>query len=238
MQEQKFLKTMRVTKIIQLVILIVIELTFILFLIVNDTLRRQIYSNKALFFLCLITWLLAVFSLSCLLYDFFRLRTFALESHALNRTAYLDNLTGMPNRHSLDTVFQTYTTPESLEHTCCVIFTITNLKSLNESLGRQAGDNVIQDFCNILEEVGDTFGFVGRNSGNDFIAVLNNCERDTAEHFLTVIKNRMTLYNTAHPNKSIELAFAYTLHDETPVEAFTQLLAVTYNKLHGNAVSF
>ena len=236
MQEQKFIKTMRVTKIIQLVILVGIELSFIITLAVNDDLRHQIYSNKALFFLSLITWLLAVFNLCCLLYDFFKMRTFAVESHALNQTTYLDSLTGMPNRHSLDTVFQTFTTPESLEHTGCVMFTISNLKKLNETFGREAGDNAIQDFCNIFEEVGDSYGFVGRNGGNDFIAVLNNCNHDTANHFLDVINNRISLYNAEHPDRSIQLNSAYTLYDEARVTAFTQLLAATYNNLHDTAV--
>ena len=236
MQEQKFIKTMRVTKIIQLVILVGIELTFIIMLIANSDLHRQIYSNKALFFLSLVTWLLAIFNLCCLLYDFFKMRTFALESHALNKTAYLDSLTGMPNRHSLDTVFQTYTTPESLKHTGCAMFTISNLKKLNETFGREAGDNAIQDFCNIFEEIGDNYGFVGRNGGNDFIAVINNCNHDTANHFLTVINNRLSLYNTEHPDKPIEIRSAYTLYDEAQVKAFTQLLAATYEKLHNRTV--
>ncbi|MBO5165904.1 MAG: GGDEF domain-containing protein [Lachnospiraceae bacterium] len=236
MQEQKFIKTMRLTKIIQLIILVGIELAFIIMLIANGDLHRQIYSNKALFFLSFVTWLLAIFNLCCLLYDFFKMRTFALESHALNKTAYLDSLTGMPNRHSLDTVFQTYTTPDSLTHTGCAMFTISNLKKLNETFGREAGDNAIQDFCNIFEEIGDNYGFVGRNGGNDFIAVINNCNHDTVNHFLAVINNRLSLYNAEHPDRPIEICSAYTLYDEAQVKAFTQLLAVTYDKLHTTAV--
>lgn len=233
MQEQKYLKKMRHAKLAQLICLLIIELTFIITLILNKELRNRIYSNEALFFLCLVAWVLALFSLGWLIYDFLSLRTIAMESHILNQAAYLDKLTGMPNRHSLDTVFQTYTTPESLQHTCCVMLTIANLKELNEINGRQSGDKVLQDFCNMFEEVGDTFGFVGRNGGNDFVAVINNCDHETAKRFLSVLANRITLYDEEHPDTPIRTRSAYTLFDESRVTAFTQLLTVTYNKLHG-----
>lgn len=233
MQEQKYLQKMRYAKLIQLICLLIIELFFIIVLILNKDLRNRIYSNETLFFLCLIAWVLALFSLGWLIYDFFNLRTIALESHVLNQTAYLDKLTGMPNRHSLDTVFQTYTTPESLQHTCCVMLTISNLKELNEIHGRPVGDKVLQDFCNIFEEVGDSFGFVGRNGGNEFVAVINNCDHEKVKRFLAVLANRIALYDAEHPDTPIRTRSAYTLYNESKVTAFTQLLTVTYNKLHG-----
>ena len=220
-------------KLVQLICLIVIELLFITILILNQELRARIYSDETLFFLCLTAWVLALFSLGWLIYDFFKLRTIAMESHVLNQTAYLDKLTGVPNRHSLDTVFQTYTTAESLQHTCCVMLTISNLKELNEQHGRKAGDKILQDFCNIFEEVGDTFGFVGRNGGNEFVAVINNCDHETVKRFLGILANRISLYDEGHPDTPIRTRSAYTLYDESKVTAFTQLLTVTYNKLHG-----
>lgn len=232
MQEQPYINRMRHAKFIQLICLLIIELTFIIFLILNKELRARIYSNETLFILCFITWILALFSLGWLIYDFYKLRTIATESHVLNQAAYLDKLTGVPNRHSLDTVFQTYTTPESLQHTCCVMLTISNLKELNANHGRQSGDKILQDFCNIFEEVGDAFGFVGRNGGNEFVAVLNNCNHETAKRFLAILANRIALYDEIHPDTPIRTHSAYTLYDESNVTAFTQLLTVTYNKLH------
>lgn len=232
MQEQKFVKVFRTAKIIQLCLLLGIEITFFLLLACNTDLSSRIYADKALFTLCVITWILMLFNLLCLVFDFFKLRSFAMESHALTQAAYLDRLTGIPNRHSLDVVFRTYTTPESLADIGCAMLTISNLKTINETLGHQAGDTMIRDFCTIFEETGDTFGFVGRNGGNEFVAVINHCSHQTMNRFLTVLESHISLYNAEHTTAPIELRSAYTLYAEEQVQAFTQLLTATYNKLY------
>lgn len=232
MQEQKFVKIFRTTKIIQLCILLTIELCFFLVLTYKPNLARQIYSSKSLFTLCAITWILMIFNFLCLLYDFLKLRAFASESHYLNKMAYLDNLTGIPNRHSLDTVFQAYATPESLQDVGCAMFSISNLKEVNETQGHSVGDVLIRDFCSIFEEVGDQFGFVSRNGGNEFVAVINNCNEQIMTHFITTLQNRIDIYNNEHEKTPIKLIFSYTLNEEEKVTAFTQLLTITYNKLH------
>jgi diguanylate cyclase (GGDEF)-like protein len=232
MQEKKFVKVFRTVKIIQLVIMLGIELTFFIILGYHPDIRIHIYSNPTLFLLCSITWVLMIFNLICLFFDFYKLRSFALESHSLNQAAFLDSLTGMPNRHSLDVVFQTYTSPESLKDTGCLMFSISNLKAVNETSGRHTGDLLIRDFCNILEEIGDTFGFVGRNGGNEFVAVITPCSEEIIKKFQATLESRILLYNKEHQVAPIELASAYTLSEEEPVQAFTQLLTITYNKLY------
>lgn len=232
MQEQKFVKLFRTAKVIQLCILLAIELFFFLVLTYNPNLARQIYSNKSLFTLCAITWILMIFNFLCLLFDFFKLRAFAAESHQLNKMAYLDNLTGIPNRHSLDAVFQTYATPESLQGVGCAMFTISNLKEINETQGHSAGDILILDFCNIFEEVGDQFGFVSRNGGNEFVAVLNDCNEQVMTQFIQTLQNRINIYNSEHSKAPLILSSSYSLNEEEMVKAFTQLLTITYNRLY------
>lgn len=235
MQKKSFVKSFRILKLIQLCLLLGIGLTFFLILCCNTNLAQQIFSNKPLFLLCAFMWILMLFSFFFLLLDFCRLRSFATESHALNQAAYLDNLTGIPNRHSLDSAFQTYTTPESLQKLGCAMLTICNLKAVNSASGHKSGDRIIQDFCTILEEIGDPFGFVGRNGGNEFVVIINDCSHETMERFFAVLYDRISLYNTAHSHAPITLDSAYTLHEETPVETFSQLLTVTYNKLYHTA---
>lgn len=232
MQEQKFVKVFRTAKIIQLCLLLGIEIFFFLVLTYNPNLARQIYSNRALFTLCGVTWILMIFNFLCLLFDFIKLRGFAAESHALKKAAYLDSLTGIPNRHSLDAIFQTYTTPESLSEVGCAMFSISNLKEVNEKKGHSYGDVLIRDFCNIFEEVGDSYGFVGRNGGNEYVAVLNDCKLDTMQRFHDTLTTRISLYNNDHSEVPLLLSSAYTLNCEEKVQTFSQLLTVTYNKLY------
>lgn len=231
MQEQKFVKVFRTAKIIQLCLLMGIELTFFLILTYNTSLSQQIYSNQTLFTLCAITWILMIFNLLCLLLDFSKLRSFASESHALKKAAYLVDLTGIPNRYSLDLFSKRYTTPESLTKLGCAMYTIDNLKEINDLHGHQTGDSVIRDFCTLFEEAGDPLSFVGRNGGNQFIAIFEQYSKESMEHFADTLNGRVSLYNAEHPETPIQLRSASSFCAEDSIQTFTQLLTVTYNRL-------
>lgn len=232
MQEKKFIKSFRSAKIAQLCILLVIDIVAALTLICNPSFGKQIYSNYVTFTLSAIIWVLMIFSLIYLLYDFQKLKSFAEESHTLNKEAYLDHLTGIPNRHGLDTVFKTYDTPESLTQVGCFMGTIANLRSVNDNLGHSVGDQMILDFCNMFEETGDQFGFVGRNGGNEYIMVMDRCTHDRMKCFIDNLNNSIAQYNERHAKAPIDFQYTYLLNTEEHAQAFTQLLTATYNKLH------
>ena len=233
MREQKFVRQFRAAKIVHLVLLTALELLFSIILILNTGLRAQVFSSGPLSILCIFVWLLILLELVFLLHDFYKLRAFARESHLLNRTAYLDHLTGLPNRYGLDEIFRTYDTPESLENPGCLLFSIANLATINEISGHKAGDTMIQDFCSMFEEIGDRYGYTGRNGGNEFVAAITPCSQQTIQDFRTTLENRISLYNQEHKSAPIVLRSAYTLYKkEEPVQTFTELLVLTYNKLH------
>ena len=232
MPEKKIVSTVRKTKIIQLILLLIIEITFVAVLVINPSLGMKLFDEQPLFALCAVTWILMLFSLLCLLNDFYALRSFTKESHALNKIAYLDNLTGIPNRHGLDVIFQTYDSPDSMAQAACYMTTINNLKELNKTRGRTVGDVVLRDFSSILEQVGDNFGNVGRNGGNEFLAVINNCTVETMKEFESKLNSEIAAYNQQHPLEPIHLTSTYVLNCEEHISAFPQLLIATYNQLH------
>uniref|UniRef100_UPI004055D701 GGDEF domain-containing protein n=1 Tax=Acetatifactor sp. TaxID=1872090 RepID=UPI004055D701 len=232
MQEKNFVKSFRTVKVVQLCILLVLDITSILLLICNPSIGKQIFPDKVLLILCAIIWILMLNGLGWLFYDFYKIKSFAEESHALNKVAYLDHLTGIPNRHGLDAVFKTYDSPKSLTEVGCLMGTIANLPSINDTQGHAVGDLMILDFCNIFEEVGDNFGFVGRNGGNEYIMVADHCTHDTMQNFIHCLNERIVQYNTTHEKAPIDFQYTYLLNTETKAQAFTQLLTATYNKLH------
>lgn len=232
MQEKKFAKSFRLAKIIQLSVTLLIDIFVILILICNPGIGSQLYSNKVILTLSAMIWVLILFSLLCILYDFRKLRSFAEESHALNKAAYLDNLTGIPNRSGLDKAFQTYNSPETMKEVGCFIGTISNIRQINETQGHSAGDRMILDFCNFFEEIGDRFGFVGRNGGNEYVMVTDHCMQADMQRFIDEITGRIAEYNTQHTDAPIDLQYAYLLNKDVNAQSFAQLLTATYNKLH------
>lgn len=232
MPEKKFLKRFRVAKLIQLCLYALIDIAFITILILNPQTGTKIYHDKTLFLLCTFIWVTMVLGLGYLLYDFYKMKFFAKESHSLNRTAYLDNMTGIPNRHGLDMIFDTYSTTEALAEVGCFVGTIANLREINETLGHQAGDFIIQSFCTIFEEVGDAFGTVGRNGGNEFVMVINHCTPQVMQSFLDSLDSRIEQYNNEHSDAPIKFLHSYLLNAESQAQTFAALLTATYNNLH------
>ena len=74
-QKKKFVKTFRNTKTVQLVLLLLLEATYVLVLTLNPALGTKLFEDRTLFILCTLSWILALFNLIWLLYDFYKLRT-------------------------------------------------------------------------------------------------------------------------------------------------------------------
>lgn len=218
-------------KIVQLIFLIILEVLFVAILFANPELKNNVFTNSGLFTLCLLTWLLCLMALISLFYDIYQLRGFSVTNRQLQQLAYLDNKTGIPNRTSLDILFKSFNTKEALQNVGCCLFTIDNLNLFNESAGRDAGDEMIQSFCTILEETGERYGFVGRNGGNEFIMIVNNCTEEMIEHFYETLDNRLKLYNEENPKAPILIKRAYTINTNEQLDSFSRLLTATYNKL-------
>lgn len=231
MTDNTAIQSFRKRKIIQLILFAVLEAAFFIVLITNEDLRSNVFTDGALFTLCLITWLLFILILASLLHDIYELRDFSTTSHELQQLAYLDKKTGIPNRYSLDLIFKSYSTKESLQDVGCCLFAIDNLNIINETAGREAGDRVIQNFCTILEETGDKYGFVGRNGGNEFVMVINNCTTELMDRFYETLDNRLYLYNEENSQTPIQIKRAYTLNSEEQHTSFSSLLTATYTKL-------
>lgn len=95
-----------------------------------------------------------------------------LERQQLERLAYTDALTGIPNRASLDERFGSLRTSDKLRYTI-LFFDVDRLKVTNDELGHDAGDRLLQLVGRAIGEACAGYdGFWGRYGGDEFVAVL------------------------------------------------------------------
>lgn len=232
MGDNRNLRDYKIIKLVQLVVVCILEVAFLVIILSNRWLRESIFFNKSLFSLCVITYILMVLFLISICVDIYELRSIVSDNHSLQKQTYLDSLTGIPNRYSLDLIFATYNTPESLRDVGCILFELENLTEINESLGRAAGDHILQNFSTILEDICDNLGFVGRNSGNEFVVVINNCTEHMVNDCFAAIAQRVSMFNKDESNLSpITYRQTYTLNSEENLPSFSRLLTATYQKL-------
>ena len=102
-----------------------------------------------------------------------------LESKVAERTlqlqqlAQLDPLTQLANRRHFVTLLNTAIETATREHRLVGVFflDVDNFKSMNDSLGHEFGDHVLQTIARRLAESIQSFGFAARLGGDEFTVV-------------------------------------------------------------------
>ena len=138
-------------------------------------------------------------------------------------------------RHSIDRLAARYEEPEHLTHLGCFLIKIGNLARINAEKGHEAGDRAIDIFCGILESVAAGYGQLGRNGGNEYLTIIENCDHTVSDLFLMDIEHKVREHNDREPELPIEVTYTYVLNDEAGTTRFFGLIARTYQKYEGSA---
>lgn len=90
------------------------------------------------------------------------------EERALRERAFTDPLTGLPNRAALDMTLATMLTAGDVT---VVFVDLDGFKSVNDELGHQVGDRVLEAIARRLSNAVGNLGTVGRWGGDEFVVV-------------------------------------------------------------------
>ena len=222
--------TIYIYKIISLVILVI--LTAVLgFLFHRDKeLLHQISDAGTPAFFVVVALSLVIFVIFIVI-DFYILRSTASIGRRLNKLAYIDHLTGLPNRYSCDLLIDSFNNPERLPNAGFFVMQIFNLNNINASDGHTNGNWLISEFCTMLEDVSENYGYVGRNGGNEFIILLEDCDSTKADMFLLDLAKRIHGYNGMKVGAPLEVSYARTLNCDEHKEKISELISLGYKKL-------
>ncbi len=230
----KLVRKIRKTKSIFLAILVVLVFVYLFILIIDQDFRSQILKNIFFTISFVVTWLCLIISLLSILFDLILLKKNSEVVRELNDLSYLDKLTGLPNRYSIDRISQKYDSPEKIEGLGLILLVLNNIKQINEKSGRTGGDRVISDFCALLESVGTQYGLIGRNSGNEFLVVIENCDDTALSYFLDELGRRIHNHNIITPELPIELSYSAVLESDIKADHFYTLITSAYKEFQSN----
>ncbi|MNO38852.1 Cyclic di-GMP phosphodiesterase Gmr [compost metagenome] len=113
-----------------------------------------------------------------------------LKEHVLERMAYQDSLTDLPNRHGLDRYFKN----EFFGSESGAVFFVDldRFKSINDTLGHDIGDMLLQEVAERLVRSIRDKGKVFRLGGDEFLIALPDCSPENAqleaEHIMHELK--------------------------------------------------
>lgn len=154
------------------------------------------------------------------------------EQKHLEEKAMLDEHTSLPNKSSCEHLFR----DTSLINipTCCIMFDMDGLKTINDSKGHVVGDMMIRQFATILGKVIRENDFVGRYGGDEFVAVLYDVDELTVENVISRINDEVKRFNIVEEQFSISYSCGYAISNEMNHCTLKDLLIMADSKMYIN----
>ena len=139
---------------------------------------------------------------------------FAAQNKVLQKKVYLDEATGLPNKNKCEEILnKTEPVPENELVAMCV-FDLNNLRTINNNLGHDKGDEYIRSFAIQLREAVPEEFFAGRDGGDEFIAILKGMDHEGVRKCLQNIRDHAAEYSRQHPEMPISYASGYALSSD------------------------
>lgn len=149
----------------------------------------------------------------------------------LNYLAEYDSLTGVYNRRKILEVINGLMEQASLyEPLSLLILDMDNFKSINDSYGHLAGDQVLKNVIAACEKVIDSKGLIGRYGGEEFVVVLPKTDAPAAavlaEQILAVIARTVTVVDGEALSVTASLGLASSAMLQTDSKTPEKLLGL------------
>nr|WP_245581060.1 EAL domain-containing protein [Paenibacillus ginsengihumi] len=100
------------------------------------------------------------------------------DRHVLEKMAYQDITTGLPNRNEMNRFFDTYSGNDSIG---VLFLDLDQFKAINDTLGHHVGDLLVQEVGARLRLFVRSDRQAYRIGGDEFLFIVNKCTREEAE---------------------------------------------------------
>ena len=101
----------------------------------------------------------------------------------LEKKANSDHLTGLPNRHHLESTANEWLkkAADKCENLVCIVIDVDNFKHINDNYGHLVGDEVIRQVSEACSRVLRGDDMVGRYGGDEFVAILRGASLEAGK---------------------------------------------------------
>lgn len=219
-------------KTIQLLIFIVLAGLGLFLILTDSRLYQLVATDSQIRTLCVLLW--AAFGLSFLFIfmDFTLFSSFKREYRELDFAVHSDPVSGIANRNSCDALIEKYLDKPLPENLGCIMFDLTNIKEINKMHGHIQGNNLIRDFSAILQSVSINLCFVGRNGGNKFLAIFEECTEEKLKDFLKHVEDKVDAHNSAENSFPIAYCYGIAFHEGNSVNTITDLISLSNRRIY------
>ncbi|RKM58816.1 diguanylate cyclase [Butyrivibrio sp. CB08] len=148
-------------------------------------------------------------------YFIFMTHSFARKKEyaALTKIAYIDNLTGLPNRVSFDEKMVEF--DKSEDDFCLLSLDLNGLKSVNDNSGHPAGDRLLRSFAHALAEIFDNIGTCARIGGDEFVVLIKDIDSFTLDGLLNKLDTELVALDKLDTEINHSVSYGYAFRHET-----------------------
>lgn len=148
-------------------------------------------------------------------YFVYMTHTFAQKKEyaALTKIAYIDNLTGLPNRVSSDEKMSEFDAGDN--DFCLVSLDLNGLKEVNDNSGHPAGDRLLKSFSEALAETFKDVGVCCRVGGDEFIIHITSIEKEKLDKLLSDLDERLLKLDDEDQEINHSVSYGYAFRSET-----------------------
>lgn len=146
----------------------------------------------------------------------------------LNLKLGKDQVTGLPNKNSSEIQISERFNPKN---SAIMLFDLTNLIYLNNTVGRDIGNMLLYQFAHIITVSLPAGSFVGRYTGAEIIVLCNGMQHGGEKNCLEAIAQKIGHYNSENPDCLIEYVYSTVFASDYEDCDFTKLYAEAFRKL-------
>lgn len=137
------------------------------------------------------------------------------EYRALNQLAYVDVLTGLQNRKSVDNLSRILDSTRS--NYCIVLIDLNGLKAVNDRYGHEAGDRILKNMADVLNDCFGEYGFRARQGGDEFLVVINRIPLPQLQSLLLRAIGAFSMMKPAAYKTNVSFSYGYAFREECPM---------------------
>lgn len=231
-EEDIQMKTQTWYKSIQLAVMLIIT-AICLFLVLSDqNLYHAVANDSSIRILCVMLWAALLISFLFIFFDFKYFLTYRKDYSEMDYSVRSDPVSGISNRFSCDMLIEQYLDMPLPKDMACITFVITNMQDINRVYGHRAGNTLIRDFSMILRMTAQGVCFVGRNGGNNFLAIFEEGSQESIASMLSILEKKIEAHNSVDSALPIRYAYGVAFHEtEADAATITDLIALSNRRI-------
>lgn len=114
-----------------------------------------------------------------------------LDRHVLERMAYQDTVTGLPNRNEMNRYFRMAQEGEGM--IAFLFLDLDRFKAINDTLGHHVGDLLVKEAAGRLSQIRGDGCHVFRIGGDEFLITAADCDAEQAERLADDLLKRIKM---------------------------------------------